>query len=245
MQPRALKDQLYAAWADIGKAVASPKRIELLDLLAQGERTVEALARETGLTINNTSSHLNVLKEARLVGTRKEAQFVYHHLADDGVVAVLRTIQTLARRRLHEVDHLARTFLDARDPIEPIDAKELQRRLRLGDVTLIDVRPSLEYDAGHIPGAVSVPIEQLKDRLRDLPKRREVVAYCRGPYCVFAIEAVEHLRHQGFVARRLADGLPDWRIAGRPINQTARAANSSSPAATSRRSATQTRRSAR
>ena len=131
---RQFKDQLYSAWAEIGKVLASPKRIELLDLLAQGERAVEALARETGLTVNNTSSHLNVLKDARLVGTRREAQFVFHHLVDDGVVALLRAVQALARRRLPDVEQLARTHLDDRDDVEPIDAKALQRRLRAGDV---------------------------------------------------------------------------------------------------------------
>jgi rhodanese-related sulfurtransferase len=214
---RAVKDRLYAAWADTAKAIASPKRVELLDLLAQSERTVEALARETGLTINNTSSHLGVLKAARLVETRKEAQFVFYRLADDAVVALLRDVQAVARRRLHEVDHLARTYLDGRDPLEPVDAAELRRRLRAGEVTVIDVRPALEYEAAHIPGALSVPLETLDARAGELPTDRPVVAYCRGPYCVYAVEAVERLRARGLDARRLADGLPDWRLAGHPV----------------------------
>jgi rhodanese-related sulfurtransferase/DNA-binding transcriptional ArsR family regulator len=217
MDHRAVKDRLYSAWAETAKALASPKRVELLDLLAQGERTVEALARETGLTINNTSSHLSVLKTARLVETRKEAQFVFHRLADDAVVALLREVQVLARRRLHEVDHLARTYLEGRDPLEPVDTAELRRRLRAGEVTVIDVRPALEYEAGHIGGALSVPLDRLDERLADLPASRPVVAYCRGPYCVYAIEAVERLRQRGYDARRLADGLPDWRLAGHPV----------------------------
>jgi rhodanese-related sulfurtransferase/DNA-binding transcriptional ArsR family regulator len=214
---RAVKDRLFAAWADTAKALASPKRVEILDLLAQSERTVDALARETGLTINNTSSHLGVLRTARLVETRKSAQFVFYRLADDAVVALLRAVQTLARRRLHEVDHLARTYLDARDPLEPVDAAELRRRLKAGEVTVIDVRPALEYEAGHIAGAMSVPLEMLDDRLAALPTSRPIVAYCRGPYCLYAVEAVERLRKRGFDVRRLADGLPDWRLAGHPV----------------------------
>jgi rhodanese-related sulfurtransferase len=217
MDHRVVKDRLYAAWAETAKALASPKRVELLDLLAQGERTVEALARETGLTINNTSSHLGVLKGARLVETRKEAQFVFYRLAGDDVVALLRDVQAVARRRLYEVDYLARTYLDGRDPLEPVDAAELRRRLRAGEVTVIDVRPALEYEAGHIPGALSVPLEALDERLGELPTDRPVVAYCRGPYCVYAVEAVERLRQHGYEARRLADGLPDWRLAGHPV----------------------------
>lgn len=217
MDHRAVKDLLYAAWADIAKALASPKRVELLDLLAQGERTVEALARESGLRVSNTSSHLSVLKAARLVETRKATQFVFYRLADDAVIALLRDVQALARRRLHEVDYLARTYLDGRDSLEPVDAAELRRRLKTGEVTVIDVRPALEYEAAHIAGALSVPLETLDARASDLPTDRPVVAYCRGPYCIYAVEAVERLRVRGIDARRLAAGLPDWRLAGYPV----------------------------
>lgn len=241
MDHRTFKDRLYDAWADTAKALASPKRFELLDLLAQGERTVEALARETGLTINNTSSHLHVLKAARLVETRKEAQFVHYRLADDAVVALLRSVQTLARSRLPEVDGLARTHLDARDPLEPVDATELRRRLKAGEVTVIDVRPALEFEAGHIAGALSLPLEQLEERLDELSRDKPVVAYCRGPYCVYAVEAVERLRDRGFDACRLVDGLPDWRQAGLPVatatpSLTPRAAAPRQPRASSIRS---------
>jgi rhodanese-related sulfurtransferase len=234
MKQRAVKDRLYTAWADTAKALASPRRVELLDLLAQSERTVEALARETGLAVNNTSSHLSVLKRARLVETRKAAQFVFYRLADDAVVTLLRSVQILARRRLHEVDHLARTHFDGRDALEPVDAAELRRRLKAGEVTVIDVRPALEYEAGHIPGALSVPLETLDDRLRTLPGDKPIVAYCRGPYCVYALEAVERLRGRGFDARRLADGLPDWRLAGHPVRTGREAAPAHSPSRRSR-----------
>jgi rhodanese-related sulfurtransferase/DNA-binding transcriptional ArsR family regulator len=214
---RATKDRLYSAWAEIAKALASPKRIELVDVLAQGERTVDALARETGLTVNNTSSHLSVLKAARLVETRKDAQFVFYRLADDGVVSALREVQTLARRRLLEVDQLARTYIDDRDALEPIDAAELRRRLKSGDVTLIDVRPPAEFEAAHIAGAISVPVGKLERRLAAIPRGRPVIAYCRGPYCVLSVEAVEKLRKRGYRAVRLNGGLPDWKAAGLPV----------------------------
>jgi rhodanese-related sulfurtransferase len=217
MRHRAVKDRLYAIWADVARALANPTRIELLDLLAQAERTVEALAREAELSVNNASAHLNVLKAARLVETRKVAQFVHYRLADDAVVAMLRDVQTVARRRVHEVEHLAERHLEGRDSLEPVDAAELRRRLRAGEVTVIDVRPALEYEAGHIDGSLSVPLEELDDRLDGLPTDQPIVAYCRGPYCVYAIEAVERLRARGRDARRLADGLPDWRLAGHPV----------------------------
>jgi rhodanese-related sulfurtransferase len=249
MDHRALKDRLYAAWADTARALASPKRIEMLDLLAQGERSVDALARETGLTVNNTSSHLTVLKTARLVETRRDAQFVFYRLADDAVVALLRDVQAVARRRLHEVEHLARTYVDGRDVLEPVDAAELRRRLRTGEVTVIDVRPVLEYEAGHIPGALSVPLDTLDARMADLPAGRPVVAYCRGPYCVYAVEAVERLRGRGYDARRLADGLPNWRVAGHPVATGPERANATTeqaakPRTSRRRSETRSRRSA-
>jgi rhodanese-related sulfurtransferase/DNA-binding transcriptional ArsR family regulator len=230
MDPRAVKDRLFAAWADIAQALASPRRIEILDLLAQGERTVEALARATGLTVNNTSSHLSVLKAVRLVETRKDAQFVFYRLADPEIVELLHAVQKVARRRLHEIEYLARTFFEARDTLEPIDAAELRRRLKAGDVTVVDVRPALEYEAGHIEGALSLPLDSLETHVRSLPKGRPVVAYCRGPYCVLAIEAVERLRTRGYDARRLATGFPEWQLAKLPVatGTSASAATSSS-----------------
>jgi rhodanese-related sulfurtransferase len=217
MQHRRVKDSLYAAWAETAGALASPKRFELLDLLSQGERTVEALATEAGLSITNTSSHLKVLKGARLVDTRRKGRFIFYRLAGETVAALIRDLQQLVRQRNHEVDYLVRTWLDGRDPLEPIDSSELTRRLERGDVTLIDVRPALEYESAHIAGAISVPLPELESRLRTLPKTRLVVAYCRGPYCVFAVDAVERLRRKGYRARRFADGVTAWRHAGLPV----------------------------
>ena len=217
MEQRQVKDRLFSLWSEIGKAISSPKRFQLLDLIAQGERTVEELAHETGLTVNNTSSHLSVLTAARLIRKRKEAQSVYHQLAGPEVVALMRSVQAVSRSGSHEIEHLAKTYLDGRDELEPLTAPELRERLRSGEVTLIDVRPELEYRSGHIEGAVSVPLEKLKARFAEFPRSRPVIAYCRGPYCVFAVDAVEQLRKRGFKSFRLAVGYPDWAAAGLPV----------------------------
>lgn len=214
---RRFKEILYASWARLGKALASPQRLELLDLLAQGEKSVEGLAGEAALTITNASAHLAALHAARLVDRRKAAQYVYYRLSEPGVLRLLRQLQELGRRQFLEVQEVARTYLDDRDALEPVEAAELRRRLRRGDVTVLDVRPAHEYTAGHIPGAVSVPPGTLQRRLAELPREREIVAYCRGPYCVFAVEAVDALRRRGYRARRLRNGFPDWRAAGYPV----------------------------
>lgn len=221
MDSRAAKDRLYVAWAASARALGSPQRLELLDLLAQGERSVEALARETGLSVTNTSAHLKVLKASGLVDRRKQGQFGYYRLADDALMPVLRGIQALTRRRLAEVEQLARAYIDSRDALEPVSAAELRRRLKAGDVTLIDVRPGSEFSAGHIAGAVSIPLGELERRLARIPRNRPIVAYCRGPYCVFSVEAVERLRKRGYQALRLATGFPDWKAAGWPIEVSA------------------------
>ena len=213
----ASRDLLFATWAEIAKGLSSPKRIELLDVLAQGERSVEVLAELTQLSVTNASAHLLALKRARLVDTRKQAQFVFYRLADDGVVRVLREIQALAHRRVREVAHVMHAYVEAGDDLEPIEAPELRRRLKLGEVTLIDVRPDAEYRSGHIAGALSVPLETLQRRLRAIPKRQPVVAYCRGPYCVLAVEAVARLRRRGYTVRRFADGFPGWKADGLPV----------------------------
>jgi rhodanese-related sulfurtransferase len=214
---RAFKDALYEQFARVGHAVSSPKRLELLDLLSQGEKTVEQLAEQIDTPVKNTSAHLRVLRQARLVETRRDGAYVYYRLPDDAVFRFLRDLQALGRSRLAEVERVAQLYLDGRDELEPITLQELRRRMRGGDVTVIDVRPEEEYRAAHIPGALSVPVAQLKRRLSEIPKRREVVAYCRGPYCVYSVEAVAILRKQGYRARRADEGLPDWRAAGLPV----------------------------
>ncbi|HWO89828.1 MAG TPA: metalloregulator ArsR/SmtB family transcription factor [Gemmatimonadales bacterium] len=217
MSHRRFKDALYEQFARIGHATASPRRIELLDLLGQGEKTVEALAQETATPVKSTSAHLRVLRQANLVRTRREGTFVFYRLAGDDVARFLRDLQTLGRNHLAEVQSLARDFIERRDALEPVSLKELRRRLREKTITLLDVRPEQEYAAGHIPGARSIPVSQLRRRLAEIPRGREIVAYCRGPYCVFSVEAVELLRAKGYRARRSDRGLPDWRAAGLPI----------------------------
>lgn len=217
MSHRELKDPLYAQFARIGNAVASPVRVEMLDLLAQGEKTVEALAGQTATGVKNASAHLRVLRQARLVETRREGTWVYYRLADPGVSRFVRELQSLGRRRLAEVQQVAHQYLDRLDELEPVTLETLRRLVRDEAVTLIDVRPHDEFAAGHIPGAVSIPVPELKRRLHELPRRREVIAYCRGPYCLFSLEAVTLLRKRGFKARRADDGLPGWRDAGLPV----------------------------
>lgn len=214
---RAFKDALHTQFARIGHAVSSPKRLELLDLLAQGEKTVEQLAEQTATAVKSTSAHLRALRQARLVETRRDGTYVWYRLADEAVAAFLLALQALGRHRYAEVREVAESYLERRDTLEPIPPAELRRRLDAGDVTLIDVRPEDEFAAGHIPGALSVPVTELANRLRELPKRTEIVAYCRGPYCVMAFEAVRRLRGRGRVARRLEDGFPEWRAEGLPV----------------------------
>jgi rhodanese-related sulfurtransferase len=217
MGNRAFKSELYTQFARIGKALSSPHRIELLDLLAQSPRTVESLANELALSIGNASAHLQTLKEARLVEARKEGLYVHYSLADNSVGELLQKMRLVAERRLAEIDRLVKTFLSERESLESIDLDELAGRVKAGTVLLVDVRPKGEYEAGHIAGAVSIPHDELDRRLKELPRTREIVAYCRGPYCVFADEAVKTLRAHNRKARRLDGGFPEWRAAALPI----------------------------
>ena len=215
--PGDTKRRLYEQFARLGKVVAHATRIELLELLAQGERSVESLAAATGNGVTNTSAHLQVLRRAGLVETRKAGTHVYYRLAGEDVVRFLTALRDLARSRLVEVDALVREFFDEHDVFEPVHIDDLVMRARRGDVIVLDVRPSVEYEAGHIPGALSIPLDELEARMRELPRRAEVVAYCRGPYCVLAGEAVSVLSGRGRRARRLDGGLPEWRAAGHEV----------------------------
>ena len=217
---RLFKDQLFEQFARIGKALANPHRLELVDLLAQGERTVEDLASEAGMSVANTSRHLQELRAARLVEVRRDGLYGYYRLADERVFGVWRAMRELGEARLAEIDRLVETYLTNRDALEPVCAGELLAKTREGGVVVLDVRPEQEYRAGHIPGAHSVPLERLEAYLEEIPEDHEIVAYCRGPYCVFSDEAVELLRSRGYRARRLAEGLPDWRAAGMPVERS-------------------------
>jgi rhodanese-related sulfurtransferase/DNA-binding transcriptional ArsR family regulator len=221
MADRAAKQALFDEFARVGKALASGRRIELLDVLANGERTVEALARQLGLSVANTSQHLQVLRQAGLVATRREGTSVHYRLATPEVFELWRALRTLASSRLAEVERLAAAYLGARDELEPITRQELARRLEDGDeLVVLDVRPTEEHAAGHLPGAVSIPLAELRRRLAELPRDRQIVAYCRGPFCAFAHEAIAVLTDAGLTARRLEDGLPEWAAAGLPVTRS-------------------------
>jgi rhodanese-related sulfurtransferase/DNA-binding transcriptional ArsR family regulator len=214
---RQFKDAIYEQLGRVGKALASPRRLELLDLLCQGPRTVEALSREAGQSVANTSQHLQLLRAARLVEAEKHGLFVTYRLADEKVCAFFMGLRQLAESRLLEIEVVSRQFLEERGQMEPVDRDALAARVRSGEVTLLDVRPTEEFAAGHIPGAVSVPLAEIEQRLAELPRDRDVVAYCRGPYCVLAVQAVQLLRARGFHAIRMEEGIPDWRARGLPV----------------------------
>jgi DNA-binding transcriptional ArsR family regulator/rhodanese-related sulfurtransferase len=214
---RHFKNRLYGQFARIGKAAASPHRLEILELLAQGERTVDSLATELGLSLANTSQHLQSLRQAALVDSRKDGLFVFYRLADAGVFELCTVIRTIAERRLADLERLVRDEFGDRSDAEPVGMRELLARARSNKVVVLDTRPASEYLAGHISGAISVPVDDLQRRLRELPRRNAYVAYCRGPYCVYADRAVELLRKNGRQARRLRDGFPEWRAAGLPV----------------------------
>lgn len=214
---REFKDRLFEQFARVGKALASPKRLEIVDLLAQRERTVEEIARETSMSVASASQHLQALKAARMVEARREGLYSRYRLADEDVFRTWQAVRALAESRLAEVDRVVDTYLRDRAALEAVDAAELLERLIDGSAVVLDVRPEEEYRAGHIPGALSVPVDALEAALQTLPRDREVIAYCRGPYCVFSDEAVAFFRARGYRARRLRQGLPDWRAAGMPV----------------------------
>jgi rhodanese-related sulfurtransferase len=213
------KRDVFANLARIGTALSSAVRLEFLELLAQGERSVDQLATLTGASVANTSQHLQKLKAAGLILGRKEGQYVFYRLAGDEVVGLLSALGKAGEAYLAEVERTVRLYFAAKDDLEPVPARELLDRAKRGLVTVLDVRPPEEFAAGHLPGAVNIPVNELEKRLAELPKRKEVVAYCRGPYCLMSYDAVALLRRKGLKARRLEDGLPEWRHAGLPVKR--------------------------
>jgi rhodanese-related sulfurtransferase/DNA-binding MarR family transcriptional regulator len=214
---RMFKDRLFEQFARIGKALSSGRRLELLELLAQGERSVEDLASETDQSVANTSQHLQVLRQAQLVESRRSGNFIRYRVADETVLRLWLAMRDLGQARLAEVGRLAEAFLKDRSAFEPVTCEELRRRVDNGRAIVIDVRPVEEYAAGHICGARSIPVMELRKRIKEVPSDREVIAYCRGPYCVFADQAVELLRVAGYRALRLDGGFPDWQMKGYPV----------------------------
>jgi rhodanese-related sulfurtransferase len=215
------KRDVFASLARVGTALSSPIRIEFLELLAQSERSVEHLASLTGTTVANTSQHLQRLRQAGLILGRKEGLRVFYRLAGDEVVALLSAMARVGEAYVADVERIVRLYFAQKDELEPVPAKEVLERARKSLVTVLDVRPPEEFAAGHLPGAINIPVQELEKRIRELPKRREVIAYCRGPYCLMSFEAVEKLRKKGWRARRLENGLPEWRAAGLPVVEEA------------------------
>jgi ArsR family transcriptional regulator len=211
------KQALFAEFASVARALGSQHRLEILEHLAQGERGVEALAERVGLAVANASQHLQQLRRSGLVASRRDGKFVLYRLADEAVLSVIAALSGIAERNLAEVDRIRRTYFDERDSMEPVSREELLARTHDGLVTVLDVRPPDEFAVGHLPGAINIPLSELEKRLAELDPDHEIVAYCRGPWCVLSFEAVAALRARGFKIRRLEDGLPEWRAAGLPV----------------------------
>lgn len=217
MTGREFKDLVFEQFAKIAHAFSSPKRLEIIDILAQGERDVESLSEQVQMKIANTSRHLQILKEARLVENRKAGVQVFYKLAGTEVLNCFKHLQSLSEKRSIEMREIVRLFFEERDGMEPISMDELWKRVQDNDVFVLDVRPSEEYKNGHIPGALSIPLSQLRNRLIEIPQDHKIVAYCRGPYCVLSTEAIEILRDAGIEVVRLKEGLPEWKEAGLPV----------------------------
>jgi len=213
------KKDLFAQFALVGKSLSNGNRLELLEFLAQGERTVDELAKISGLSVANTSQHLQGLRRSGLVKSRPEGQKSYYRLSDYSVVELLALVRKIAEENLAEIQVLISKYLSSKDDLEPISRGELLKRAQEGAVTVIDVRPEPEFESGHLPSAINIPLSALKDELKQLPRKIEIVAYCRGPFCVMAFEAVAQLRSKGFKARRLEDGFPEWKLEGLPVEE--------------------------
>jgi len=220
MKPNTFKSDLFTQFARVGKALSNPNRLELLEFLAQSSRSVESLANIAKLSIANTSQHLQQLRQSGLVTSRKEGLKVYYSLSGDDVITLLDSLREVAERHLSDVDKLVNTYLTAKDNLEPIPADELLKKVKDDLVTVLDVRPKEEFDAGHVQGAINIPIEELESQLADFDPGQEIVAYCRGPHCILAFDAVAQLRVNGFQARRLENGYPEWKVAGHPTDGT-------------------------
>jgi len=219
LQKQSPKHKLYEQFAQVAKALSHAHKLELLELLAQCERSVEVLATVANLTVANTSRHLQQLRGAGLVASRKEGLYVFYRIAGDDVIVLLRSLRRTGQRHIGEVNEIVLGYFNDRDSLEAVSRKELLRRSNDGLVTVLDVRPSEEYEVGHIPGALNVPISDIEKHLANLPKEQEVIAYCRGEYCVLAFEAVATLREKGFEARRIEEGFPEWKAAGLPVER--------------------------
>jgi len=217
MSRESFKRDLFSQFARVGKALSNGNRLEILEFLAQGERNVDELARVSGISVANTSQHLQQLRQAGLVVSRKEGLKVYYSISGDDVVALLDALRVVADRHVAEVERLVQTYLTVKDDLEPIPRDELINRIKEGSVVVLDVRPPEEYASGHVPGAVNVPLIELEDYLQKLDATQEVVAYCRGPHCILAFDAVARLREKGLQARRMEDGFPEWKISGLPV----------------------------
>jgi rhodanese-related sulfurtransferase/DNA-binding transcriptional ArsR family regulator len=219
MNHRDFKTLINEQFARIAKALANPHRIEIVDVLAQGERSVEAIAQETALTVANASQHLQALREAQLLKSRKAGLHVYYRLSNPNVYRLIQVIREIAEQELAELDRIVDSYLSERSLLEPISLQEMRQRLDDPDLVILDVRPALEYEQGHIAGARSIPIDELQSRLAELPKEQEIVAYCRGAYCVFADEAVVVLKQAGYNVYRMQQGFPDWELENLPIER--------------------------
>ena len=212
------KKKLFEQFARVAKSLASPNRLELLEALAQGEKSVDALAQATGMSVANTSHHLQTLRDSGLVESRKEGLQVIYRLSDDQIPVLMGCVSRIAEKHLAEVERIVREHFDVRDSLTPVGRDELLARVNAGDTMVIDVRPAAEYEAGHIPGAINIPVDELPQHLESLPRGQEIVAFCRGPYCMLAFDAVARLREAGYQARRLEDGFPEWKAENRPVD---------------------------
>ncbi|MFH1816833.1 MAG: metalloregulator ArsR/SmtB family transcription factor [Pseudomonadota bacterium] len=216
------KKKLFEQFARVAKSLASPNRLELLEALAQGERSVDALAQAAGMSVANTSHHLQILRDSGLAESRKEGLQVIYRLSDDQIPTLMGCIGNIAEKHLAEVERIVREHFDTRDALTPVGRDELMARVKAGETMVIDVRPAAEYQAGHIPGAINIPVDELPQHLEALPHGQEIVAYCRGPFCMLAFEAVARLREAGYQARRLEDGFPEWKAESRPVDSGTR-----------------------